>query len=268
MPREGDPVKFKLPIRHGTAAIACSLLLMVGTATAAEGLDPTADEILRSMSTFLASQQAFSVSTDISTEIITQEGQKLQLNAHSDLLLQRPSSFYAARRGRFADLETFFDGRQLTLYGKTLGAYVQRDLPGTIDDAIGELEAGRGPGLPASDLLLSDPYRALANDVTGSGYFGRAFIGGVECHHIAFREADVDWQLWVKVGDEPLPMKYVITTKWMTGAPQFSVQLSNWNLKPAIKAGRFTFVPPSEAMRVEVLPVDETGEVAAAQEDQ
>jgi hypothetical protein len=267
MPREGDPLKFKLPIRHGTAAIACSLLLMVGPAKAAEGLDPAADEVLRSMSTFLASQQAFSVATDISTEIITQEGQKLQLNAHSELLMQRPSSFHSARRGRFADLEMFFDGRQLTLFGKTLKAYVQLDAPGTIDDAIDKLEAGRGPGLPASDLLLSDPYRALAEGVTSSGYLGRGFVDGVECHHVAFREADVDWQLWVKVGDEPLPMKYVITTKWMTGAPQFSVQLSNWNLKPVIKAGQFTFVPPSEAVRVEVLPVDETGEVAAARED-
>jgi len=262
-------VKLKLSIRHGTAAgaaAACSLLLMAAPTTAAEGLDPAADEILRSMSVFLASQQAFSVSADISAEIITQEGQKLQLNAHSDLLVQRPSGFHAARRGRFADLEMFFDGRQLTLYGKTLDAYVQLDVPGTIDDAIDALEAGSGPGLPASDLLLSDPYRALVNGVTSSGYLGRGFVGGVECHHIAFREPDVDWQLWVKVGDEPLPMKYVITTKWITGAPQFSVQLGSWNLKPAIKAGRFTFVPPSEAVRVELLPVDVTGEVAAARE--
>jgi hypothetical protein len=260
-------VKLKQSIWQGTAAAACSLLLMAGAAPAAESLDPGADEVLRSMSAFLGSQQAFSVSAELSTEIITQEAQKLQLSAHSDLLVQRPSSFYSARRGRFADLEMFFDGRQLTLYGKTLNAYVQLDAPGTIDDAIRQLEAGGGPSLPASDLLLSDPYQALAEGVTHSAYLGRGFVDGVECHHVAFREADVDWQLWVKMGDEPLPMKYVITTKWMTGAPQFSVRLGNWNLKPAIKAGRFTFVPPSEAVRVEILPVDETGEVAAARED-
>ena len=258
----------KLPIRHGTAAAAaCSLVLLAGPATAAEGLDPAADEILRSMSVFLAAQKAFSVSADISTEIITRDGQKLQFNAQSDLVMQRPGQFYAHRRGRFADLETFFDGRQLTLYGKTLGVYVQLDAPDTLDGAIDEIEAGGGPGLPASDLLLSDPYPALASGVTSSGYYGRGFVDGVECHHIAFREADVDWQLWVKVGDQPLPMKYVITTKWITGAPQFSVRLGDWNLKPAIKAGRFTFVPPADAVRVEVLPVDETGEVAAARED-
>jgi hypothetical protein len=91
-------VKLKQSIRHGTAAVACSLLLVAGPATAAEGLDPAADEVLRSMSAFLASQPAFSVSADIGIEIITQQVQKLQLNAHSDLLVQRPSSFYSARR--------------------------------------------------------------------------------------------------------------------------------------------------------------------------
>jgi hypothetical protein len=249
------------------ASLAISLVLMAGPVQAAEGLDPGADEILRSMSTFLAAQKAFSVSADISAEIITRDGQKLQFNAHSDLLMQRPAQFYSHRRGRFADVELFLDGRQLTIYGREMGAYVQFETPGTIDAAIDAIEAGGGPGLPASDLLLSDPYRALSSGVTSSGYYGRSFVNGVECHHLAFREADVDWQLWVKVGDEPLPMKYVITTKWITGAPQFSVQLGDWNLQPAIPAGRFTFRPAPDAVRVEALPVDETGEVAAARED-
>jgi hypothetical protein len=62
-------------------------------------------------------------------------------------------------------------------------------------------------------------------------------------------------------------MKYVITTKDVVGAPQFSVQFSNWNLKPAIAAGRFNFVPPKGARRLEALPVDELGEIRAMPEN-
>ena len=76
----------------------------------------------------------------------------------------------------------------------------------------------------------------------------------------------MDWQIWVKAGDEPLPMKYVITTKWMTGAPQYSVQLSNWNTKPVIASSRFKFVAPKGADKLEALPVDETGEITDKQE--
>ena len=61
-------------------------------------------------------------------------------------------------------------------------------------------------------------------------------------------------------------MKYVITTKWMAGAPQYSVQLSNWNTKPVIAADEFKFVPPKGAERLKALAVDEAGEITGKQE--
>lgn len=252
-------------IRRGllAASLAVALGLSAGPALAAEAVNPDADEILRSMSTFLAGTKAFSVSADVSNEIITRDGQKLQFNAYSTLVLQRPSSFNFTRHGRFADVALFYDGRKLTIYGKTINAYVQKDLAGTIDDAIGELETGLGLSIPGADLLIAAPYAALAAGVTSSSYLGTAYVQGVECHHLAFREGDVDWQLWVKAGDDPVPMKYVITTKWLTGAPQYSVQFRDWNTKPAIAAGTFTFTASKGAEKLEALPVDETGEITS-----
>jgi len=248
------------------ASLAACFSFPMGPAIAAEELNPDADAILRSMSNFLAGTKAFSVSADVSNEVITLEGQKLQMNSRAALLLDRPAHFHVTRQGKFADVALFYDGAKLTLEGKTLNAYVQKDVAGTIDDAIHAIEQGTGLSMPGADLLLSDPYAALTSGVTSSGYYGRAYVGGVECHHLAFRTPKVDWQMWVKAGDEPLPMKYVITTKWMTGAPQYSVQLSNWNTKPVIAADRFTFVVPKGAEKLGALPVDETGEITVEQE--
>lgn len=248
------------------ASLAACCCLPAGSAIAAGGVNSDADEILRSMSKYLAGTKAFSVSADIGNEVITTEGQKLQLNSHADLLIERPSRFHITRQGKFADVALFYDGARVTLYGKTLNAYVQKDVAGTLDDAVHAIEQGTGLSLPGADLLLSDPYKALTSGVTSSGYYGKAYVGGVECHHLAFRTAKVDWQIWVKAGDELLPMKYVITTKWMTGAPQYSVQLSNWNTKPVIAANRFKFVAPKGAEKLEALPVDETGEITDKQE--
>jgi len=119
---------------------------------------------------------------------------------------------------------------------------------------------------PGADLLLADPYAVLSSGVTSSGYYGKSYVGGVQCHHLAFRTAKVDWQIWVKDGGEPLPMKYVITSKWMAGAPQYSIELSDWNLKPAIPADRFGFVVPQGAKKLETLAVDEAGEFTAPEE--
>lgn len=248
------------------ASLAVAFGLSAGSAVGAEGINPHADEILRSMSKFLGSAKAFSVSADIGNEIITDAGQKLQLNSHASLLVERPSRFQVARQGRFADVVMTYDGASLTVHGKALNGYVQRQLSGSIDDAIREIERGSGLIMPGADLLLSDSYSALTGQVTSSGYYGTGYIGGVEVHHLGFRTPTVDWQIWVKAGEQPLPMKYVITTKWLTGAPQYSVQLSNWNLKPAIASDQFRFVAPAGATRLEALPVDETGEITVKQE--
>jgi len=252
------------------ASRAASLALVFGAlavpSLAAEALNPDADEILRSMSKFLAGMKAFSATADVSTEVVTKDGQKLQIISAATVVIERPSRFVITRRGKFADAQVFYDGKKLTLYGKTANAYIQKDIAGSIDAALDMLERGIGIPTPASDLLLADPYRALISGATSSGYYGLEYVAGVQSHHLAFRTALVDWQLWVKAEGHPLPMKYVITTKDVAGAPQFSVQFSNWNLKPAIAANRFTFVAPKGARRLEALPVDETGEITVTQE--
>ena len=248
--------------------VALGLGLSTGAASAAEGMDLNADEILRSMSKFLADTKAFSVSADISNEIISVEAQKLQFNGHATLLIERPARFHATRKGRFADAELIFDGNKLTVYGKTVKAYFQKDVAGTIDQAIPALEREIGLSLPGADLLLSNPYAVLTAGVTSSGYHGIALIRGVPAHHLSFRTPKVDWQIWVKDGAEPLPLKYVITTKWLTGAPQYSVELSHWNTKPVIAADRFKFVVPPGAKSLQALVVDETGELALPEEKQ
>lgn len=249
------------------AALVLIASLPAAPAMAGAGINPDADEILRSMSTFLAGAKAFSVTVDIGNEVVTNEGEKLQFNSHGTLVVQRPSQFYATRQGRFADVEMFYDGKAFTLYGKSLNAYLRKEVAGTMDDAIAAIEGAIGIDLPGTDLLLTNPYSVLSEGITGSGYHGMGFVDGVECHHLSFREDQVDWQLWVKAGDEPLPMKYVITTKWMTGAPQYSAQFGDWNLKPLISGDRFTFTAPQGAQKLDSLPVDEAGEMKQGKGD-
>ena len=59
-------------------------------------------------------------------------------------------------------------------------------------------------------------------------HIGRGVIDGVECEHLAFRNFDTDWQLWVEVGDKPIPRKMVITSKTMNNAPQYTLRVKSW----------------------------------------
>ncbi|HTT23705.1 MAG TPA: DUF2092 domain-containing protein [Candidatus Sulfotelmatobacter sp.] len=253
--------------RRGLLFVILALIVLATSSTmAGQTMNTDADEIVRSMSSFLASTKAFSVAVDISNEIITKGGEKLQFNSSGTLLLQRPARFHIDRQSRFGDVEMFFDGKTVTIYGKNLKSYFQQDVVGTTDDAFSVIGGSIGVVLPATDLLVADPYAALTEEVTSSGYYGTDYVQGVECHHLGFRAEKVDWQLWIRTGGEPLPMKFVITTKWMTGAPQYSVQLNNWNLKPVIAADRFTFVAPAGTEKLQNLPVDEAGEIVERKE--
>jgi hypothetical protein len=236
-------------------------ILATGQVLAAKSLDPDADKILQSMSGYLGSLTAFSMNADIDNEIISRDSQKIQLSSFETVVMERPGKFHVHRKGLFGDVTFIFDGKTLTVYGKNLNAYVLREVSGTTDDAIRAVEMKTGLNLPGADLLFSDPYAILSAGLESSAYIGVAYVNGIECHHLAFRKAKVDWQLWVQTGDEPFPMKYVITSKWATGAPQYEVRLREWNPKPRIKAGQFTFSLPNGARRLETIPVNEMGEI-------
>lgn len=240
----------------GGGAIALGVTLGLGAIAPAQAqdLDPSATEVLQFMSDYLAGTEAFSVNADIDVEVIARTGQKLQFSSYASVLLDRSSGLYIRRQGPLADAEIFFNGDQLTLFGRQINAYAQQPLTGTVDDAILAFEVETGIPFPGADLVFSNPYEVLSEGVESSLYLGTGYIDGVEVHHLAFREADVDWQIWVQTGDVPLPMKYVITTKWLTGAPQYEIRLRDWNTNPQIAADRFTFTPPAGASQLEALP--------------
>ena len=101
-----------------------------------------------------------------------------------------------------------------------------------------------------ADLLLTNSYDTLIAGVLEAKYIGRGVIDDRECEHLAFRNFDTDWQLWVEVGASPIPRKMVITSKTLNSAPQYTLRIKSWktNVEPAPDA--FSFVPPPNAQRL------------------
>lgn len=246
------------------AFLAAGIIMSCGFAPAsvfgADNIDPESDKILHSMSTYMSSLSAFSVNADVDNEIIDLQGQKLQLSSSATAVIERPAKFHMARHGVFADAEVFFDGKTVTLHGKNHNVYAQIEGPGSIEGAFDSVEFETGLDMPGSDLLHADSYPLLTSETMSSTYHGTAFVEGIECHYMSFRKAKVDWQLWVQAGETPLPMKYVITTKWMTGAPQYSVRFRDWDTQPKIEANRFKFSIPKGATQLDTFHVNEAGE--------
>lgn len=215
-----------------------------------QAADDGADQILKSMSDYLAAQKTISADYDSSVEVITPQLLKLQFNSSGSLLLNRPNELRATRTGGYADVEMFYNGKTLTVYGKNLNGYAEVDAPGSIDDVIDKLRE-RGWALPGADLILGNVYETLKAEVIESKHIGHAVINGVECEHLAFRNKDVDWQLWVERGDQPIPRKLVITSKAVGGAPQYTLLIKSWKTDVAVEPSEFEFTPPDGATKLD-----------------
>lgn len=246
--------------------VLLSAALATGPALGAEGIDPDVDQTLKSMSDFLAANKSFSVKADIDFEVVARAGQKLQLSSFATLTVARPVGLYLERSGIFADVQMYFDGKALTAYSKRNNAYAEFPVTGSNDDAIRGYEFETGIPAPGADLLFSNPYEVLRGGVESATYVGTTRIDGIECYHLAFREENVDWQIWVQTGDTPLPMKYVITSTWDAFAPQYQIRLHDWNLKPKVARNQFDFKPPKDATKVDLAAFGDSGETGAAKE--
>ncbi|UHD18042.1 DUF2092 domain-containing protein [Thiocapsa bogorovii] len=236
------------------------MTVALGTSTGVSADEADAKRLLKAMSDYLVAQQAISFDYDAVLEVITKDAQKLALASSGTLVLDRPDKILATRSGGFADVEMSFDGKTLTLLGKNLNIYAQQAVPGTVDHLVDELRERNRP-LPAADLLLSDPYEVLMQDVVDIKDLGSGVIGGVECDYLAFRAKDVDWQIWIAQGDRPYPCRYVISSKVIDGEPQYSIQIRDWKAGDEVAATEFTFKNPTDAKKVDLDNLEGTDEL-------
>jgi len=238
------------PRRTPSVARMVLAAVLVASTPAVQAQAPDAKAVLKAMSDYVGSQKTIRLTFDTDIEVITPQLEKIQFTNSGELLLSRPDKLRAHRVGGYADVALVFDGKLASIYGKNLNGYVQFDAPGSVDQLIAALRAGHGVALPGADLLQSNAYDLLVAGVQEAKHIGRGVIDGRECEHLAFRNADTDWQLWVEVGKQPIPRKMVITSKTVNSAPQYTLRVKSWEtgVKPAADA--FKFVPPAGAKKI------------------
>ena len=243
------------------SAVALALTVGFGAVTAARADEAAARNLLKAMSDYMAAQKVISFSYDSNLEIVTKDKQKLGFASSGTVTLNRPDKARVTRHGGFADIETVFDGKTVTLIGKNANLYTQVDVPGTIDHLVDELRDKYHRPVPGADLLLSNIYDQLMPPVTNVKDLGSGVIGGVECDHLAFRTKEVDWQIWIAQGDRPYPCRYVISSKLVTGEPQYSIQLSDWKSGEQVAPDDFGFKNSTNARKIDLKDIPDADEL-------
>lgn len=246
--------------KHLTAALSrcCTIAVFAGFSVVVQaqpaGISAEAKQLLKSSTDFLASQEHFSADTRNTLEIVLKSGQKIELNHTARQSVQRPNKLRAERTGDLVDQVFIYDGKSLTLYNPQDNIYSQVAAPDTLDGMLDFARTELDIVAPAGDIIAEKAYEILMNEVTDGFVVGKAVIEGVRCDHLAFRAPLVDLQIWIQEGEQPLPRRFVITTRDVVNAPQFAVTVTRWNLEPTFDAQTFGFTPPADATKVDFLP--------------
>ena len=244
-------------------ATVLAVVGMTGTAIVSAGRADEADakRLFKAMSDYLGAQNAISFDYDVSLELVSTQQQKIALASSGTLTLNRPDKIHLTRTGGFANVEMVFDGKTLTLLGKNTNLYTQLEAPGTIDQLVDVLRDKYHRPVPAADLLMSDPYKELMPEVNDVKDLGAGVIHGIECDHLAFRTNEVDWQIWIAQGARPYPCRYVITSKKVTGQPQYTLDIWAWKTGTEVASDGFKLAIPTDAKKLTPDQVPELNDI-------
>jgi len=213
---------------------------------------PQAERILSAAFQYLAEAPYFGLTAEIWREHVSASGQKLQFSRTVTMEVKRPNRLHMEIASPHAQRGFWYDGKSLTILDRQPGLFSMAAMPGTLDAMIDKAHDDLGIDLPLIDLAVSDPYKDATAKVVKGTYYGLSPVLGIECHHLAFTQENVDWQIWIEDGPQPLIRRFVITHKNEEGAPQFTAFITGWNLTDRISDSVFVFEPPRGATQIEM----------------
>jgi hypothetical protein len=237
----------------GYAAGAVVLATVFSASLAAQDksdlIAPEAMKKLNEMGAYLRTLKDFQVQAEITSEDVLADGQKLQFASTTTLLAQLPSKMRVSVEGEQKSRLFLYDGKAFTLFARRMGYYATVPAPDTIGKLIGALREKYDVEIPLVDLFLWGGPNASANEITAAADIGPGTVEGMTCEHYSFRQPGLDWQVWVQLGDHPLPRKLVLTTTTDEARPQHTSVLT-WNLAPSYSEEAFVFDPPDDAHKI------------------
>jgi hypothetical protein len=226
-------------------------------AAPAPAIDAKADAVLRQMGKTLADAKSLAFEAEESSDQVVETGQHVQFSRRVRVALRRPDRLAATVRGDAGeDLAYTYNGKTLTILNHHDHVHAIQEVPRTIDEAFDFLAERFGITPPLADVMFSDPYQALIGQARSGWYVGLHEVAGVKCHHLAFRQDAIDWQVWVEDGPRAVPRKIVITHKELPGYPQFIAVLDKWDLSVNLPDSSFESKIPPDSKRVDLQPIE------------
>jgi hypothetical protein len=233
------------------AAVLGGVALAGGSQQETAKIEPKADQYLKAMSSYLAGLKTYSFQVEEFFDEVQDDGQKLQLSNQRHMSVSRPDKVFGEDEGDTADSLFYYDGKTVTVFDRRQKTYATEKVPGTIDAMLDDLHDRFDTDQTLADFLFADPYKVFTEHVQSGTYVGLHHVSKAKCHHLAFRQKLLDWQIWIDAGVQPLPRKLLITFKRQVDQPQYTALIHRWDVNPTLSDELFQFQPPEGVRKVD-----------------
>jgi len=206
---------------------------------------------LLEMAGYLGGLEKFSVDMNANYDVLQDTGQMIEFGEARQISVKRPDNLrieQIASDGK-RDL-TVFDGKEMSVYSADSSVYAQIPQPADLDTSVMYLLQGLKLRLPLAPLLLTNFEQILESRVLEAEFVETTDIFDQSADHIAARTDTMEFQVWIADGEQPWPLRIVMTYSQLEGWPQFRANLSNWNASPKFDKTAFVFKPAKGATKI------------------
>ncbi len=212
-------------------------------------IDPAAIDTIKKMGAYLRTLKVFQVQGDITHDDVLEDGLIVQSSSKVDMLAAKPNRLRAEVTSDDKHRLYLYDGKTFSAWGKLNNYYATVAAPPTIGELFKQVQEKFDIELPLIDLFTWGTNEGDINKIQTAIDAGPTTVEDVTCEQYVFHQEGVDWQIWIQLGDYPLPRKLVITSLTDEARPQHTITLA-WNLAPSFNDSAFVFYPPPDAKRI------------------
>jgi hypothetical protein len=214
-------------------------------------VQPAAVEALARMSRYLQSLASAELVARGSLDVVNVQGQRLQVDGTTTIDMKR-RGFVIHHANDLRSRDFYYDGSRFTMVAPKLNFYATVPAPPTNHDVLEAVYSKYGLSLPLEDFFQWASVGAPRADQFLSAFsMGSSLQDGVKTTHYAFRDQQLDWEIWIRDGAQPLPLKLSIIDRSSPARPTFTARLS-WKLNPAFPDSEFTFRPSADSKPIEL----------------
>ena len=203
-------------------------------------LEPRAIELLKATASRLAAAKTLAFTASVGYEYPSKLGPAILYTVRYDVTLQRPDKLRVIVPGDGPASEFYYDGKQVMAYLPAEELVAIADAPPTVEGALKQAYERSATYFPFTDLIVADPYAAMADGLKLAYVIGDSTqVGGVRTKMIAVANDAVFLQIWIGA-DDKLPRRIRAVYSDDPLRLRHEMDLTNWVVDGAIPAGAFT----------------------------